>query len=60
MSYDDWIRIPESERLEGANAFFGGGHDVIISKRHFVEGAEVNNELADISHSSRRPSTRCT
>lgn len=46
MTREEWIRIPESERLEGANAFFGGGHDVIVAKRHFVEGATMDNQLA--------------
>lgn len=46
MTREEWIRIPESERLESANAFFGGGHDVIVAKRHFVEGATMDNQLA--------------
>lgn len=46
MTEDEWIRIPESQRIESADAFFGGGHDVIVARRHFVEGAEMDNQLA--------------
>lgn len=46
MTEEEWIRIPESERLEGANAFFGGGHDVVIARRHFTDGATLDNQLA--------------
>ncbi|WP_054952800.1 DUF4921 family protein [Flaviflexus massiliensis] len=46
IDYDDWIQIPESQRLAEADAFFGGGHDVIISRRHFIDGAEMTNQLA--------------
>ncbi len=34
------------ERLASASGFFGGGHDVIISRRHFVDGATDNTQLA--------------
>ncbi|HOQ52036.1 MAG TPA: DUF4921 family protein [Micropruina sp.] len=34
------------ERLASASGFFGGGHDVIISQRHFVDGATDNTQLA--------------
>ena len=34
------------ERLEFASGFFGGGHDVIISRRHFVDGATDSSQLA--------------
>lgn len=46
MTGDEWIRIPESERIESADAFFGGGHDVIVARRHFTEDAEMDNQLA--------------
>lgn len=32
--------MPEEERLEAASGFFGGGHDVIIGRRHFTDGAQ--------------------
>ena len=34
------------ERVEFASGFFGGGHDVIISRRHFVDGATDTSQLA--------------
>ncbi len=34
------------ERLEQASGFFGGGHDVVIARRHFVDGATDNTQLA--------------
>ncbi len=34
------------ERLGHTSGFFGGGHDVIISRRHFVDGATDNTQLA--------------
>jgi len=34
------------EQVEFASGFFGGGHDVIISRRHFVDGATDNTQLA--------------
>jgi galactose-1-phosphate uridylyltransferase len=39
-------RIPVDERLSMANAFFGGGHEIIIARRHFVDGARFDNQLA--------------
>ena len=38
--------MSEQERIEAASGFFGGGHDVIIARRHFVDGAEADHELA--------------
>lgn len=43
---DAWHQIPERERLEDARGFFGGGHDVVVGKRHFIEGAQNSSELA--------------
>ncbi|WP_177221709.1 DUF4921 family protein [Corynebacterium sp. NML140438] len=36
----------EASLLEIAPAYFGGGHDVIISRRHFVDGATDDTQLA--------------
>lgn len=33
-------------QLEAASGFFGGGHDVIVARRHFVDGATDNTQLA--------------
>lgn len=38
--------MPEEERIEAASGFFGGGHDVIIARRHFVDGAQDDHALA--------------
>jgi len=38
--------LAEDERLEHASGFFGGGHDVIVARRHFVDGATDNTQLA--------------
>ena len=38
--------LGEQELLTHAGCFFGGGHDVIISARHFVEGATDDSQLA--------------
>lgn len=36
----------EEGQLEAASGFFGGGHDVVIARRHFVDGATDNTQLA--------------
>lgn len=38
--------LGEEGRLEAASGFFGGGHDVVIARRHFVDGATDNTQLA--------------
>ncbi len=38
--------MTDQERVEFASGFFGGGHDVIIPRRHFVDGATDNTQLA--------------
>ncbi len=38
--------LDEEELLEYAPAYFGGGHDVIIGRRHYVDGAEHAGQLA--------------
>jgi hypothetical protein len=40
--------MPEEERIEAASGFFGGGHDVIIARRHFADGAQ------DVPHFAAR------
>jgi len=34
------------ERLQFANAFFGGGHELIVARRHFTDGATHDDQLA--------------
>lgn len=41
-----WDRMSSDEQLQFANAFFGGGHEVIVARRHFVDGATHNHQLA--------------
>ena len=36
----------EEGQLEAASGFFGGGHDVVIARRHFIDGATDNTQLA--------------
>ena len=38
--------IPDADKLKTAAAFFGGGHELIIARRHFVDGARTDAELA--------------
>ena len=38
--------VSEEELLSHAPAYFGGGHDVIIAHRHFVDGATDSTQLA--------------
>lgn len=45
-SEEEFARMSESEKLQHANGFFSGGHDVIIARRHYVEGAETTDQLA--------------
>jgi galactose-1-phosphate uridylyltransferase len=42
----DLAAMGEDAKIEAASGFFGGGHDVIIARRHFVEGATDNTQLA--------------
>ena len=43
---EDIERLPESEKLRMAEAFFGGSHELIIARRHYREGAGYDVELA--------------
>ncbi len=36
----------DSEKLQQANGFFSGGHDLIVPRRHYVDGAETTDQLA--------------
>ncbi|NLT30495.1 MAG: DUF4921 family protein [Propionibacterium sp.] len=38
--------LTDEELLEYATGFFGGGHDVIVARRHYVDGATTDDELA--------------
>lgn len=45
-SAEDIATMTVAERLEHASGFFGGGHDVIVARRHFVDGATDDSQLA--------------
>lgn len=38
-------KIPLADKLAVADAFFGGGHELIIAKQHFKQGAAYDSEL---------------
>ena len=38
--------ISVGRKLKMANSFFAGGHELIIGKRHFIEGAENSSQKA--------------
>ncbi len=39
-------RMPPKDKLALADAFFGGGHELIIYRRHYVDGALSDAQLA--------------
>lgn len=39
------LETPEAEKLQLADAFFGGSHDLIVSGRHLVDNATFEDEL---------------
>ena len=41
-----WDRMSLDERLQFANAFFGGGHELIVGRRHYIDGATHDHQLA--------------
>lgn len=38
--------MPESEKIQAMRGFFAGGHDIIIGRRHFIDGATDDTQLA--------------
>ncbi|MDO5681861.1 MAG: DUF4921 family protein [Propionibacteriaceae bacterium] len=46
MSEIEWERMSTADKLDQATGFFGGTHDVIVARRHFVDGASYDDELA--------------
>lgn len=46
MDEDEFAAMSDSEKLQHANGFFSGGHDVIVARRHFVDGATDDSQLA--------------
>lgn len=44
-SEEAWRALSEDEQLTLASGFFGGGHDVIVGRRHFVDGATYDDQV---------------
>ncbi len=40
-----WRTLSVPEQLELAAGFFGGGHDVIVGRRHYIDGATDQHQL---------------
>ncbi|MGA4668921.1 DUF4921 family protein [Propionibacteriaceae bacterium Y1923] len=43
---DDLARMSPDEVIESGDGLFGGCHDVIVGRRHFVDGASDTSQLA--------------
>ncbi|MGO1174373.1 MAG: DUF4921 family protein [Actinomycetaceae bacterium] len=41
-----WASMNAEERRTHATGFFAGGHDVVVARRHFVDGATTDDQLA--------------
>jgi galactose-1-phosphate uridylyltransferase len=46
LSASAWDTMPDSERDARSMAFFACSHDVIVARRHYVQGATHDNQLA--------------
>lgn len=46
MSAADWAALDEESQLAAARGFFGSTHDVVIARRHFVDGATMDDQVA--------------
>ena len=38
--------LAPEDKFALANAFFGGGHELIVARRHFIDGARTDDQLA--------------
>jgi galactose-1-phosphate uridylyltransferase len=45
MDAAELAAMPVEDKLAYANAFFGGGHELVIGRRHFADGAETDVDL---------------
>ena len=45
-SSEEVAQMSEDEIIGQADGFFGGGHDVVVARRHWVDGARTTAELA--------------
>ncbi len=41
----DPSKVDESRKIEYADAFFAGGHELIVANRHFIKNAEYDTQL---------------
>lgn len=55
MSREEIDSLSSGRKLKMANSFFAGGHELIIGKRHYIEGATEDNAKA--SSGSMSPET---
>lgn len=46
LTPSQWDRLPDDARRQYVEGFFAGGHDVIIARRHFADGATSGDHLA--------------
>ena len=46
MSEAEWAGLTTHDKAQRAMSFFAGTHDVIVARRHFVEGATTTDQLA--------------
>lgn len=46
MPQDELAELSDDELLSRAAGYFAGGHDLIIGRRHFVDGATHDDQLA--------------
>lgn len=44
-SFEDVQRVPMEEKLALAESFFGGSHEIIIARRHYIPNAKYDNQL---------------
>ncbi len=42
----EFERLTPAQRVDAATGFFAGGHDVIVARRHVIDGAERDDQLA--------------
>ncbi|WP_022867376.1 DUF4921 family protein [Schaalia vaccimaxillae] len=46
VSEGEFAAMSDSAKLQEANGFFSGGHDLIVGRRHYIDGATNNTQLA--------------
>ncbi len=46
MSPGQWNALGDGERARLARGLFGSGHDLIVARRHFTDGAQDTSQLA--------------